>query len=181
MKKKKKSNFKEKLVLILNSYKTIIYISIIINIILLIFTYYNISSQKIYTFSGSDEYIRVNDGIISFSTDINLLNGNNIEYINGVDYDVKEYEIGYYVMDDTKLIELINNNLKLEESVKLSELINNFTTFNIIEKNSKPNYFTSYKKKLIKDGLYLVLKAKTNNDEEVFCKVKLNVSKISKF
>ena len=181
MKKKKKNSFKERLISILNSYKTIIYISFITNIILLIFTYYNVSSHKVYTFSGSDDYIRVSDGIISFSTDINLINGNNIEYINGKDYDIKEYEIGYYVMDNTKLIEIITNKLPLDDSVKLSEIINNFTSFNIIEKNSKPNYFTSYKKKLIKDGLYLVLKAKTIDDEEVFCKVKLNVSKISKF
>lgn len=181
MKKKKKTNLKEKLISILKSYKTIIYISFIINIILLIFAYYTVSSNKIYTFSGSDEYIRVSDGIITFNTDINLINGNNIEYINGVDYDIKSYKIGYYVMDDTKLVEIISNTLELEETVKLSELINNFTSFNIAEKNSKPNYFTSYKKELIKDGLYLVLEAKTDNQETVFSKVKLNVSKISKF
>ena len=181
MKKKKKTNLKEKLISILKSYKTIIYISFIINIILLIFAYYTVSSNKIYTFSGSDEYIRVSDGIITFNTDINLINGNNIEYINGVDYDIKSYKIGYYVMDDTKLVEIISNTLELEETVKLSELINNFTSFNITEKNSKPNYFTSYKKELIKDGLYLVLEAKTDNQETVFSKVKLNVSKISKF
>lgn len=181
MKKKKKTNLKEKLISILKSYKTIIYISFIINIILLIFAYYTVSSNKIYTFSGTDEYIRVSDGIITFNTDINLINGNNIEYINGVDYDIKSYKIGYYVMDDTKLVEIISNTLELEETVKLSELINNFTSFNIAEKNSKPNYFTSYKKELIKDGLYLVLEAKTDNQETVFSKVKLNVSKISKF
>ena len=177
MKKKKKINFKQKLKDILNSYKTIIYISFLINIILLIFTYHTVSSYKVYTFSGSDDYIRVSDGIISFSTDINLLNGNNIEYINGVDFDIKEYEIGYYVMDDTKLVEIINNKLELDESVKLSELINNFTSFNIVEKNSKPNYFKSYKKELIDDGLYLVLKAKKIDGEDIFCKVKLNISK----
>ena len=181
MKKKKKTNLKEKIINILKSYKTIIYISFIINIILLIFAYYTVSSNKIYTFSGSDEYIRVSDGIITFNTDINLINGNNIEYINGVDYDIKSYKIGYYVMDDTKLVEIISNTLELEETVKLSELINNFTSFNIAEKNSKPNYFTSYKKDLIKDGLYLVLEAKTDTQETIFSKVKLNVTKISKF
>lgn len=179
-KNKKKATVKEKLLSAIKSYKTIIYISFAINIILLVFAYYTISSNKIYSFSGSDEYIKVSDGIVAFNTDINLINGNNIEYINSVDYDIKSYKIGYYVMDDTKLVEIISNTLELDTSVKLSELINNFSSFNIVEKNSTPNYFTSYKKKLINDNLYLVLEAKTENSEDIFSKVKLNVSKISK-
>ena len=181
MKKRKKINLKDKLISIIKSYKTIIYISFIINIILLCFTYYTISSNKIYSFSGNDEYIRVRDGIIALNTDINLLNGNNIEYIYGVDYEIKSYKIGYYVMDDTKLVELISNTIDLDTTVKLSELINNFSSFNVVEKNSNANYFTSYKKALIKDGLYLVLEAKTDSDENIFSKVKLNISKISKY
>lgn len=179
-KKSKKKIVKDKLLNIIKSYKTIIYISFAINIILLAFAYYTISSNKIYSFSGSDEYIRVEDGLIALNTDINLINGNNIEYINGVDYDIKSYKIGYYVMDDTKLVEIISNTLELESSVKLSELINNFSSFNIVEKNSNPNHFTSYKKELINDGLYLVLEAKTDSGQDVFSKIKLNVSKISK-
>ena len=180
-KKRKSSNVKDKLLNILKSYKTIIYVSFIINIILLIFTYHIMSSNKIYTFSGSDEYLRVKDGIIAINTDINLINGNNIAYIYGKDFNIKSYKIGYYVMDDTKLVEIISNNIELETNVKLSELINNFTSFNIVEKNNNPNHFTSYKKRLIKDGLYLVLEAKTEDGQSVFSKVKLNVSKISKF
>ncbi len=179
-KKSKKKMVKDKLLNAIKSYKTIIYISFAINVILLVFAYYTISSNKIYSFSGSDEYIRVEDGLIALNTDINLINGNNIEYINGVDYDIKSYKIGYYVMDDTKLVEIISNTLELESSVKLSELINNFSSFNIVEKNSNPIHFTSYKKELINDGLYLVLEAKTDSGQDVFSKIKLNVSKISK-
>ena len=179
-KNKKKITVKGKLLSAIKSYKTIIYISFAINIILLAFAYYTISTNKIYSFSGSDDYIKVSDGIMAFNTDINLINGNNIEYINGQDYDIKSYKIGYYVMDDTKLVEIISNTLELETNVKLSELINNFSSFNIVEKNSSPNYFTSYKKDLVDDGLYLVLQAKTESGEDIFSKVKLNVSKISK-
>ena len=180
--KKKKSNLKEKMLNIFKSYKTIIYISFIINIILIIFSYNIVYSNKIYTFSGSDEYIKVSDGIIALNTDINVLNGNNIKYIYNIDYDIKKYKISYSVMDkNNKLIDIITNSLELDESIKLSEVINNFTTFNIVEKNSKPNYFTSTKKRLINDGLYLVLEAKTVDGIDIFSKVKLNVSKISKF
>ena len=178
--KKKKKKVLNKLKDILNSYKTIIWISFLINIILLIFTYYVISSNKIYSFSGEDEYLKVENGLIVLNTDINILNGNNIKYVKDEDYDIKEYKIGYYVMDGTKLIEIISNSIKLDNSIKLSELINKFTSFNIAEKNNNQYYFTNYKKKLIKDGLYLVLEAKTNDNKDIVSKVNLNVSKISK-
>ena len=180
--KKKKKNLKNNIKNALKSYKTIIYISFLINIILLIFTYYTITSNKIYTFSGSDDYIEVKDGLIALNTDINLINGNNIKYINSKDYNIKSYKIGYYVMDNTKLVEIISNSIELEEEdIKLSELINNFTSFNILEKNNIKKYFTPYKKSLIDKGLYLVLEAKTDTNETILSKVKLNMTKISKY
>ncbi len=178
--KKKKKNVKDKLKNIINSYKTIIVLSFLINIILLVFSYYMINNNKIYSFSGSDEYIEVKDGLIVLNNDVNLINGNSIKYINGNDYDIKSYKIGYYVMQDNKLIEIISNSMNLETDVKLSELVNNFSSFNIVEKNSEANHFTFKNKRLIKDGLYLVIEAKTNNGESILTKLKLNVTKISK-
>ena len=176
-----KKNLKNKFMDILKSYKTIIYISFLINIILLIFVYHTITSNKIYSFSGSDDYLKVKDGIILFNSDINLFNGNNIEYIYGEDYEVKSYKIGYYVMDDNKLVEIISTSMTSDTEIKLSEVINNFTSFNLSEKNSTPNYFTHYKKDLINDGIYLVMEAKTKDGKDVFSKVNLNISKISKY
>ena len=57
---------------IFNSYKTIIVISFIINIILLVFAFYTISNNKLYAFSGKDDYIEVKDGIIALNNDINF-------------------------------------------------------------------------------------------------------------
>lgn len=179
--KKKKRNVKDKLKKIINSYKTIIVVSFIINIILLVFSYYMISNNKIYSFSGSDEYIEVKDGLIVLNNDVNLINGNSIKYINGNDYDIKSYKIGYYVMQDNKLIDIISNSMDLDADVKLSELVNNFSSFNIVEKNNDSNHFTFKNKKLIKDGLYLVIEAKTNTGESILTKLKLNVTKISKY
>ena len=176
MKKKLLKKLKEKI----NSYKIIIWISFLINIILLIFSYYVINSNKIYSFSGNDDYLKVNDGLIVLNTDINILNGNNIEYVNTTDYDVKEFKIGYYVMDNNKLVNIISTNLDIDESIKLSDAIKNFISFNIAEKNNNKYYFTNYKKKLIKDGLYLIMEAKSVDNEEIVSKVNLNVSKISK-
>ena len=84
-------------------------------------------------------------------------------------------------MEDTKLVEIISSNIELDTLIKLSDLVNNFTSFNIVEKSSSSNAFTNYKKSLLKDGLYLILEAKTSEGEEVFSKIKLNLSKISKY
>lgn len=183
MKNKKKGKKKKKFDLkkILSSYKTIIYISFLINIILIVFAYYTISNNKIYSFSGSDEYIEVKDGLIALNTDINLLNGNNISYKYNEDYDIVSFKIGYYVMDNEKLVEIISNNIKLESDIKLSVLFNNISSFNVFEKNSSKNYFTPYKKKLLDDGLYLIFEAKTKDGNSIMRKVKMNLSKISKF
>ena len=183
MKNKKKANNKKKIDFkkILSSYKTIIYISFLINIILIVFAYYTISNNKIYSFSGSDEYIEVKDGLIALNTDINLLNGNNISYKYNEDYDIVSFKIGYYVMDNEKLVEIISNNIKLESDIKLSVLFNNISSFNVFEKNSSKNYFTPYKKKLLDDGLYLIFEAKTKDGNSIMRKVKMNLSKISKF
>ena len=180
MKNKKKGKKKKKFDLkkILSSYKTIIYISFLINIILIVFAYYTISNNKIYSFSGSDEYIEVKDGLIALNTDINLLNGNNISYKYNEDYDIVSFKIGYYVMDNEKLVEIISNNIKLESDIKLSVLFNNISSFNVFEKNSSKNYFTPYKKKLLDDGLYLVFEAKTKDGNSIMRKVKMNLSKI---
>lgn len=181
-KKKKKNNFKENIIRILNSYKTIILISILINIVLLLFSYYTISNNSVYTFSGEDEYLSVKDGIVIVNSDINLLNGNNVKYIYNEDYKIIEYKIGYYLMDGDKLIELVSTDLKLESKIKISEIVNNFTSFNLLEKSKNEVIFTKANKKLLdKNGLYLILDAKTEDDINIYSKLKLNVSKVSNF
>ena len=175
--KKIKNNLKN----IIHSYKTIIYISFLINIILLVFTYNVITNNKIYSFSGEDDFVKVSEGMIVINNDINLINGNNIKYINSGDYDIKSYKIGYYLMDDNKLIEIVSTSEELATPIKLSDIIDNFTPLNVVEKNSSNIYFTNYKKRLIDKGLYLVIEAKTETDENIFNKIKLNITKISKY
>ena len=176
-KKTKKNKFKE----LLKSYKLLICISLLINIILIIFTYNTLYSNKIYAFSGSDDYVEIKDGLMINSNDINLLNGNNIKYVNSKDYEIKSYKIGYYVMDGTKLVDIISTSLELDNEIKLSELINNFTSLNIVEKNNSNVHFTHNNKKLINNGIYFIIEAKTSNNEVIFDKLKLNMTKISKY
>ena len=179
MKKNKKN--KKELKNVFNSYKTIIILSLLLNIILLGITYLAISNNKTYSFSGKDDYIEINDGLISLSTDINILNGSNIKYIKSEDVDVKDFKIGYYVMNNNKLVEIVTTSYNGETEMKLSELVNNFTNINVVEKNNNKVHFTSKNKSLIGDGLYIVIEAKTTNGDTIFDKLKLNITKISKY
>ena len=179
--KTKKKNGKSKLKDIMKSYKTIIYISFLINIVLIALCYYTISNNRIYTFSGESEYIKINDGLIVLNTDINLINGSSIKYVNNNDYKITSYKIGYYSMDDNKLVEIVSTSEELDTPIELSEIINNFLMFNVVEKNTNSMYFTTYKKKLINKELYFVIEATKDNNEIILDKVKLNLTKISKY
>ena len=178
--KNKKKNFRDKLKNIFKSYKTIIYISFVLNIILLLLCYYIMSNNKIYFFSGESENIKISDGIIALNMDINLLNGNNIEFIGKEDYNISSYKIGYYSIDDNKLVEIVSVSETLDEPIKMSNIINNFVSLSIFEKNSSNYYFTKYKKRLVDKELYFILEAKTDNGKEILEKIKLNITKITK-
>ena len=184
IKKNKKKNLKDKLMNVLKSYKTIIYISFFINIILLIFSYNLMISNHEYTFSGSNEYIKIKDGLILLNNDLNIFYGNNIEYINEKDYEIESLNLGYYVINNNNnnYKKIVNKSYSFEdESMFLSEIISDFVDFNIMEKNSTKNMFTQENVKLLKDGLYFILEAKTIDNEDIKFMMDLNISKISKF
>ena len=179
MKKKKKMTLKEKILNILKSHKTIIYISFFINIVLLIVSYNLMTSNHQYTFEGNDKYISIKNGLIVINNDLNTFYGNDLEYINDTDYEVTKLTLGYYVSDNLK--EIISKTFIFDESIKLSEVIDKFTHFNNIEKSNTSTMFTQDSVKLLNDGLYFVLKAITIDNNIIKCKIKLNMTKISKF
>lgn len=166
---------------IFSSYKTIIIISFLINIILIAFAYYLLFSNKIYVFNGKGDYVEENNGLIVINNDINLINGSNLKYINSSDYDITSYKIGYYTMKDKKLSEIVSTSQELESPIKFSEIIENFTSLNVTEKNSTNIHFTHTIKQQLNDGLYLVIEAKTSDNEELVDNITLNITKISKY
>lgn len=182
MKKKKKQTLKDKILEILKSYKTIIYVSFLINIVMLVFSYNIMTSNHEYVFSGSDENFVIKDGLIVLNNDLNILYGNNIKYINKKDYEVKKIKIGYYVKKvNDDFSPLIEKDLSFDEKITINELVNNFINFNIVEKNSAKNIFTEENVKLMNDGIYLIFKAETKEEKIIESKIKLNIEKISKF
>ena len=179
---KKKQTIKEKLINILKSYKTIIYISFFINLVLLIFSYNLMTNNHKYTFNGRDDYISIKDGLIVLNNDLNILYGNNIQYVNEVDYEIKSLTLGYYVIDDdNNLKKVIDKFYSFDENMMLSDFINNFTNFNLTETTQNISMFTTDNVKSLNNGLYFILKAKTLDDKVIECQIDLNLTKISKF
>ena len=182
MKKKQKETIKDKILNLLNSYKTIIVFSFLINIILIIFSYNIITNNHEYIFDCRDDYVSIKDVLIVLNNDVNLLYGNNIKYINEKDYEMKSLTMGYYIMNDNKMLdELIKEEYSFDESIMLSEIINNCINFKIIEKNDEKGIFTSESVNDIYNNFFFVLEGKDIDGSEIKTKLKLNVTKISKF
>lgn len=175
MKKKKKKmihNF-------IHSLKPILIFSFIINIILLSYVYYLKNAHHTYLFTGYDEYLSMDSGVINLNYDINLLEGNGIEYIGEEDYKIKEIKIGYYVMEDEKLLEITSYYEKFTEFVSLKETIESINTFNISEVADKGEMFKNINKDNIESSLYIIMEATTEDSETIVSKLLLDVSKVN--
>lgn len=168
---KKKNNF-------FNTLKPILIFSFIINIILLCYVYYLKTTNHLYVFAGDNEYMNVESGVLSLNYDINLLAGNSIEYIAEEDINIKEIKIGYYILEDENLNEIISYYSLFEESESLKKVINDITSLNVSESNQAKQMFKKINSKNIENNLYLVMEIKTEKNEKIVSKLQLDVSKI---
>lgn len=177
-KKKQKKPMKKRIKDFMNTLKPILILSIIINLVLLGYTYYLKTHHHTYLFMGNDEYISVNNGVININYDVNLLEGNNIRYINEKDYKIDEIKIGYYVKENNKLKELTSYSEKFKESVSLKDTINNLKKFNISEVAKTSKMFKGIKDINLETNLYLTMETKTKDGDTLKSNILLDVSKI---
>ena len=175
--KKKKMN-KNKVKEFFNTLKPILILSFIINLILLAYIYYLKTSSHIYLFSGSNEYISIDSGTISFDMEVNYLMGNNIEYVNDKDIKIKEIKVGYYVLENENLEEITTYYEKFDESVSAKETINNIVGLNVSESSKDSIVFKKTDYEALETKLYLVLEMKDDQGEKIISKLQLDVSKI---
>ena len=171
-KKKQKLDF-------FNSLKPILIFSFIINLILIGYIYYLKTNHHTYLFTGHDEYLNITSGVINLNYDINLLEGNGITYINEKDYKIKEIKIGYYVMQEDKLKEVTTHYEKFTDPVSLKETVEGITSFNISEVAKKSKLFNHVNTSNIESNFYIVMEAKTIDNNSIVSKLLLDVSKIN--
>lgn len=178
MTKKKKKKLKNQVNEFFKTLKPILIFSFIINIILLSYIYYLKTTYHLYVFAGDNEYLNVESGVISLNYDVNLIAGNSIEFIGEKDIKVKEIKIGYYVLENENLKEIISHYAKFEESISLKDTINDITSLNVSESAKTNEIFKNINKETIDNNLYLVMEIKSEKGEKLISKLQLDVSKI---
>jgi len=171
---------KKKLKRFIVSYQPLVIILVILLAVVLIHTNNIIKSIKTYTFSGTGEYVEINNGVISLNYDMNYLNGSDIDYIKEKDLTVVDYKIGYYVKDGDNLISIGVIEDQNEDGFSLKNILEGKETFNIMELNSNNFHFTKERIDLLKNGLYFVIEAKDKKGNDINDVVKLDIRKITK-
>lgn len=170
---------KNKIKNILNSYKVIIVVLILLCIFLLFYLNKITSSYKTYIFEGSSDYIDINSGVINLNYNMNLFQGSNIQY-KEKDNVVVSYDIGYYVLDGDEYLPLSTKAGEDSEGLSLKSIITGVDNFRVIEPAKGNYYFTKDKINKISSDLYFIIKAKDSKNNEIKDVIKLKVTKISK-
>lgn len=170
-KKKKKNNF-------FHTLQPILIFSFIVNIILLGYIYYLKSTHHIYFFSGKNEYVSIDTGNLSMNYDINYLMGNNIEYVGEEDIKIKEIKVGYYIMEDDKLNEIIKHYEKFDEATSLSDTLKSINDLNVSESAREDKIFKNINGKDLETKIYFVMEIKKEDNESIVSKLPLDIAKV---
>lgn len=170
---------KDKIKNILNSYKLIIIVLILLCIFLLLYLNKITSSCKTYIFEGTSDYVDINSGVINLNYNMNLFQGSNIDY-KEKDKVVVSYDIGYYVLDGDEYLPLATKAGEDSDGLSLKSIINGIDNFRVIEPANGNYYFTKDKINKISSDLYFIIKATDNKNNEIKDVIKLKVTKISK-
>jgi len=104
--------------------------------------------------------------------------GNNIQYIAEKDLKIKEIKLGYYVMEDDNLKNIITHYEKFDELKSLKETLKNLTSLNVSESADEKQIFNKIDGKNLETKLYFVMEIKLENSETLVSKLQLDVSKI---
>lgn len=170
---------KKKLLNIINSYKVIIIVLMLLCVFLLIYLNKITSANKIYLFEGSSDYVEVKSGVVSLNYNMNLFQGSNIEF-KKKDKTVVSYDIGYYVLANDEYLPLATKAGEDDEGLSLKELITGTDNYKIIEPANGNYFFTKDKINNLDYNLFFIIKATDNKNNEIKDAIKLKVTKISK-
>ena len=135
---------KKKLLNIINSYKVIIIVLMLLCVFLLMYLNKITSTNKIYLFEGSSDYVEVKSGVVSLNYNMNLFQGSNIEF-KEKDKTVVSYDIGYYVLVNDEYLPLATKAGEDDEGLSLKELITGTDNYKIIEPANGNYFFTKDK------------------------------------
>lgn len=152
-----------------NNLFPILIFSLVTSLIAILLAFYYSFSSHSFVFSGFNDYISIDSGLISTNHQTNAFEGNNISYINEEDIMVYNYEIGYYVKVNDYKTPIITTSSSSDTPKPLREIINSIVKFSFIEPAKiKKGLLDQEAIELINDGkLYFLITYDTMNDGQI--------------
>lgn len=163
-----------------NSWQPLLIVLILVIAGLLMFINHLMHATKTYMFNGTNDYIRILNGVAVINDSLAIFEGSDIDYIYEKDIMVTKYKIGYYVKVNDKLSPISIISGEDEDTLSLSKLLQGGTSFNVIESVSNEHYFSKENIKALNEGLYFVIEFTPKKGDEVKVETKIDISNMSK-
>lgn len=177
---KSKLSFKDVIKKIFNSVHTILIGLIILIALLIIFTYHLMSVNKTFLFNGQSEYVSILNGVITLNYDVNVFVGSDISFIYDEDITVTEYRIGYFVPRGLDVIPFVVIEGADEEGFSLRAILQSGSIFNAFEPSRNRAFFTPDIVSRLDQGLYFIIEATTIDGDQIYDRVPINLSRVSR-
>ena len=163
-----------------NSWQPLLIVLILVIVGLLIFINHLMHATKTYMFNGTNDYVRILNGVTVINDSLAIFEGSDVDFIYEKDIMVTKYKIGYYVKVNGNLSPISVISGEDEDTLSLSKLLEGGTSFNVIESVSNEHYFSKENINALKDGLYFVIEFTPKKGDEVKLETKLDISDMSK-
>jgi len=179
---KKKLNLLHKFNLkkILNSAHTLVISLSILITILIIFNYHIMNVNRTYMFNGRGEFVSIQNGAISLNHDVHLFIGSDLTYNHDEDFVVIEYTFGYYLPRGLDMMPLLVQRGADDLGFSLRGLIEQGSMFNLVEPYQNKIFFNRESMNRLDNGLYFIIEAITIDGIEIFDKISMDISRLSR-
>lgn len=170
---------KKKINAIMYSYHTVLISLIILSLVSIFYCNSVMNSCKTYIFEGKDDYVEIDGGVVALNYNVDLFEGSNINYLEK-DKTVVSFDIGYYVVIDDEYVPIASIAGEDENGLSLKSLIEGDGVFKVAEFVKNKIYLTDDKLNKLEDGLYFVIKAVDNKNNEISDVLRLDVARLSR-
>lgn len=160
-----------------NSLFPILLFSFLTSIIAIFLAYSQSKAANSYIFSGFNDYIAINSGLISRNNKVNSFEGNNISFKGEEDLLVTYYEFGYYIKEKDFKTKIISSEKNFKSPASLKNEINSIIGFNFVENsNNKDTKLDDEALDLIEQGkLFFFVDYKTEKSDQLIENIELQL------
>ena len=107
-----------------NSWQPLLIVLILVIVGLLIFINHLMHATKTYMFNGTNDYVRILNGVTVINDSLAIFEGSDVDFIHEKDIMVTKYKIGYYVKVNGNLSPISVISGEDEDTLSLSKFDN---------------------------------------------------------